>query len=526
MLFTSYEFLGFFAVLLVLYYTIPQKYQWMLLLAFSCVFYFSANPVYLIYISITILTVYLAGCMMDKYPDKVPKEWNFTKEEKKEYKRNQKKKRKFWMLAALLFNIGILAVVKYSNFVIENISAIFTNGSNTTDPSFVVSLILPMGISFYTFQAVGYLIDVYRGTIKAEKNPFKFALFISFFPQLIQGPISRYADLSKTLYEEHPFDAKTVSYGLQRILWGFFKKMVVADRLMPAVLTIIGDIDTYNGAYAFVGMVFYTIQLYADFTGGIDVTIGIGQALGIIIQENFRLPYFSTSLKEYWRRWHISMCSWFRDYIFYPLSSSKTMTNAAKVVRKKLGNEIGKRVPVYVASFVVWFTTGIWHGASWNFIAWGLANYVVLMASQELEPLYEKFHARFHLEDKPLYRLFQVARTFLLICALNLFDCYVAVSDTFRAFATMFTASNWEILWNGALLKIGLTMADYAVVFIGVLIMLAVSLIQTKENVRDKIASYPYPVRFAVWFGLFIIVLIFGAYGIGYDSSQFIYNQF
>lgn len=390
----------------------------------------------------------------------------------------------------------------------------------------LVSFLLPMGVSFYTFQAVGYLIDVYRGTIKAEKNPFKFALFISFFPQLIQGPISRYADLSKSLYEKHNFDAKTVSYGLQRMLWGFFKKMVVADRLMPAVLTIVGDINTYYGAYAFVGMLFYTIQLYADFTGGIDVTIGIGQALGITIQENFQLPYFSKSLKEYWRRWHISMCNWFRDYIFYSLSSSKRMTDIAKFARKKFGNAIGKRVPVYIASFVVWFTTGIWHGASWNFIAWGMANYVVLMVSQELEPLYEKFHVRFHCKEKRWYGLFEITRTFLLICALNLFDCYSSVFDTFRAFVSMFTTANWEILWNGALLELGLTLADYKVVCAGVIMMLAVSLIQNKQKVRNTIASYPYPIRFAIWFGLFLMVLIFGTYGIGYDSGQFIYNQF
>ena len=526
MLFTSYEFLGFIAVLLVLYYTIPQKFQWMLLLAASGFFYYCASPIYLIYISTTIITIYFAGCMMDKYPDKVPKELDLSREEKKAYKKEQKKKRRVWMLAALLLNLGILAVLKYSNFIIGNISAIFASGSENMDQSFFVSLVLPMGISFYTFQAVGYLIDVYRGTIKAEKNLGKFALFVSFFPQLVQGPISRFGDLSKTLYEKHPFDAKTVAYGLQRVLWGFFKKLVIADRLMPAVITIIDDLDKYNGAYAFVGMIFYTIQLYADFTGGIDVTIGIGQALGVTIQENFNLPYFSTSLKEYWRRWHISMASWFRDYIFYPVSSSKTMINFSKSVRKTFGDAIGKRVPVYIASFLVWFATGIWHGASWNFIAWGLANFVVLMASQELEPLYAKFHNRFHLEDKKPYRLFQIARTFMLICALNLFDCYVKVGDTFRAFGSMLTANNWDILWNGEMLKLGLTMTDYGVLLFGILVMLSVSLLQRKTKVRDFVAARPYPVRFAIWFGLFIIVLLLGAYGIGYDSSQFIYNRF
>lgn len=525
MLFTSYEFIGFIAVLLLLYYIIPQKFQWMLLLAFSCVFYYIASPVYLVYIFTTIITTYFAACQMEKHNGKVSSDLKLNHEEKKAYKKQQKKIRLRWMLACILLNIGILVVVKYLNFIIGNVNSVLSLFGNTGELSFV-SLALPMGISFYTFQAVGYLIDVYRGTVHAEKNPFKLALFVSFFPQLIQGPISRFGDLAKTLYEKHPFNSKVVAYGLQRILWGYFKKLVVADRILTAVTTIIGDIDTYHGAYAFVGMVFYTLQLYADFTGGIDITIGIAEMFGIRLQENFIRPYFSKSLKEYWRRWHISMCNWFRDYIFYPVSTSKKILNLSKFCRKHFGDSFGKRLPVYVSTFVVWFTTGIWHGASWNFIVWGLANWAVLMVSQELEPLYAKFHNRFHLENNFVYKLFQVGRTFMLVCALNLFDCYVSVADTFRAFASMFTTGNWQILWNGELLNLGLSMLDYGILIFGVMVLLAVSLIQRSGKVRDKIASRPYPVRFALWFGLFIVILLMGAYGIGYDSSQFIYNRF
>lgn len=525
MLFASYEFIGFIVLLLLLYYIIPQKFQWILLLGFSCIFYYIADPVYLIYIFTTIITTYFVTCQMEKHSGKSNSNLELTREEKKAYKQQQKKIRFRWMLACLLINIGILVAVKYLNFIISNISAVFFLSAKTDQP-FFVCLALPMGISFYTFQAMGYLIDVYRGSIHAEKNFFKFALFISFFPQLIQGPISRFGDLSKTLYEKHPFDSQTVCYGLQRVLWGFFKKLVIADRFMPTVLTLVGDYDTYHGAYAFVGMVFYTLQLYADFIGGIDITIGIAQAMGIKVQENFHRPYFSKSLKEYWRRWHISMCNWFRDYIFYPVSTSKKLMNLSKFARKHFGDNIGKRLPVYISSFVVWFTTGIWHGASWNFIVWGLGNWVVLMVSQELEPLYQRFHNRFHLEDKFFYKLFQIGRTFLLVCCLNMFDCYSSVKDTFRAFASMFTATNWQILWNGELLKIGLSMLDYGILAVGVLLMLIVSLIQRSGAVRDKIARQAYPVRFVIWFGLFLIVILMGAYGVGYDSSQFIYNRF
>ena len=447
-----------------------------------------------------------------------------SKEEKKRYKEGRKRVRRRWLVGCLVLNMGILAVVKYANFFITNLNSLLTAGGGR-GLSFL-NLALPLGISFYTFQAVGYLVDVYRGTVKAEENFFQFTLFVSFFPQLIQGPISRFGELGETLYGPHDFDRKQVCFGLQRMLWGYFKKLVVADRILAAVMTIIGDVEIYQGAYAAVGMLFYTIQLYADFTGGIDVTIGLAQTLGISVRENFNRPYFSKSLKEYWRRWHISMCSWFRDYLFYPLSTSKAMQRFTKFTRKHLGDKVGRRLPVYVSSFVVWFSTGLWHGASWNFIVWGLLNYVVLMVSEELEPLYAGFHRRFSVEGKFWYRLFQVGRTFVLICVLNIFDCYASLGETVKAIGSVFTVHNWKVLWDGSLLALGLTGLDYGILAGGCLMMLGVSLVQRGGSVREKISAKPYWVKFAVWYGLFLAVLLMGAYGVGYDASQFIYNRF
>lgn len=531
MLFTSYAFWGFAAVLLTVYYLIPKRFQWPLLLGASYFFYFVAGPDYLIYILTTTLTTYYAALRIQDNSLKqsaylkAHKE-DLSKEEKKAYKEEQKKHRLRWMVGCLLLNLCILAVVKYTNFVISNINGILSAFGQTGRLSFV-SLALPLGISFYTFQAMSYLIDVYRGTVEAQRSPFRFALFVSFFPQLIQGPISRYGDLSRTLYAEHSFDTVVVSRGLQRVLWGYFKKMVIADRILSAVTAIVGAPGSYRGAYALVGMLFYTLQLYADFTGGIDITIGLAEALGITVQENFNRPYFSKSLKEYWRRWHISMCNWFRDYIFYPVSVSKPMQRFSKFARSRMGEKIGRRLPVYLSSFAVWFATGLWHGASWNFIFWGLSNWAVLMLSEELEPCYARFHARFPtLKERWGYRLFQVLRTFLLVCVLNIFDCYRTLGDTFGVLGSLFTARNWGILWNGALLELGLSTLDYGILGLGTLLMLGVSLLQRRESVRTQIARRPYPVRFIIWYGLFLIVLLMGAYGIGYDASQFIYNQF
>lgn len=530
MLFTSYEFLGFTAALFLAYYCVPKKCQWPLLLAASYIFYFIAGPDYLIYILATTATTYGAARLIEQNADRQSaylKEYKaeLTKEEKKDYKEGQKRIRLRWLVVCLLLNTGILTVVKYTNFMIANINDVLAAFGGNRQLSFV-TLALPLGISFYTFQAMGYLIDVYRGTIRAEKQFFRFALFVSFFPQLIQGPISRFGDLSESLFERHAFNGKTVCYGLQRMLWGYFKKMVIADRILAAVTTIIGDTGTYHGAYILVGMLFYTLELYADFTGGIDITIGIAEVMGIRIQENFNRPYFSKSLKEYWRRWHISMCAWFRDYVFYPVSSSGPMQKFTKFTRKRFKGALVRHLPVHLSSFVVWLATGVWHGASWNFIVWGLLNWAVLVVSEELEPLYARFHKRFLVGKSRSYRIFQMGRTFLLVCVLNLFDCYHALSDTFGMLASLFTSGNWQVLWDGSLMNLGLSGLDYGILAVGTLMLLLVSLSQRSGSVRDKIAAKPYAVRFCVWYGLFLIVLLMGAYGIGYDASQFIYNQF
>ena len=544
MLFTSYGFLGFLLILFPLYYLIPKKAQWALLLGAGYVFYFMAGAYCLVYILVTTAIVYLLGC---KIEDLRAEQENYLKEhkaglgkeEKKAYKNGIKRRQWRALLIGLFANLGILAVVKYTNFAIYNVNLAFRLLGSERQFGFF-DIALPMGMSFYTFQALGYLIDVYRGTSRAERNPFRFALFVSFFPQLVQGPISRFGDLSKTLYQEHPFDARAVSFGLQRILWGFFKKLVIADRILVGVNEIVKNPETYGGAYVFVGMMFYALELYADFTGGIDITIGVAQTLGITVTENFNRPYFSKSIKEYWRRWHITMGTWFTDYIFYPISVCKPMLKFSKFSREHFGEAVGKRMPIYLSSFAVWFATGIWHGASWNFVVWGLGNWAVIMVSQELEPLYRKFHGtvnafvnrskagdrQFLLEGNGFYRFFQIVRTIFLMSCLRSFDCYLDVPLTFRMFGSMFTGGNWRILWDGSLLALGLSGIDYAVLAGGLFLLVAVSLIQRGGSVREKIAAKPYPARFAVWFSLFVAVLLMGAYGIGYDASQFIYNQF
>lgn len=531
MLFTSYEFVIFILACFLLYYIVPKKFQWMILLAASYFFYFMAGTFFPLFIFITSFSTYLAGRVLNKLSDEqqnyiAQRKAELTKEEKKAYKSKMNAKSKGVMLACLLFNFGILAVLKYTNFAIDNINNLFMAVGSAKEISFV-DIIIPLGISFYTFQSMGYLLDVYWGKSRAQSNFFKFALFVSFFPQLVQGPISRYNDLKDSLYKEHTADWIQIRRGLERILWGYFKKMVIADRILVAVNMIIDDPDYYRGGFVLIGMVFYAIELYADFTGGIDITIGIAQVFGIRLAENFERPFFSKNIAEYWRRWHITMGTWFKDYVFYPMSISKPLKNATTFSKKHFGKGVARRVPIYIATLVTWFATGIWHGASWNFIVWGLLNGIIILISQECEPLYARFHQKFpSLSEKRYYQGFQVIRTFLLMCSLRLLDCYRDVGTSAKMFLSMFTEFRITDLTAAEFLDMGLTGADYFIVLAGVLIMIIVSLKGRRGSVREAIDVKPFIIWYALIIGLFFAVILFGAYGIGYDAAQFIYNQF
>ena len=529
MLFTSWEFLLFLSVVFLVYYLIPKRFQWMLLLAANAFFYACAGWTGCIYISVTIISTYfisrqIESIRMRRDKDFAARRAELSREERKAYKNLTKRKTRAWLVLCMVINFGILAVLKYANFAIHIFTSVFAGAD--AQPVYL-NLVFSMGISFYTFQTMGYLLDVQHGKYPAERNIFKLALFTSFFPLLVQGPIARFGELSKTLYQPHDFDMRQVSFGLQRMLWGYFKKVVIADRILVAVTALAADANAYQGVFVLCGMVFYALGLYADFTGGIDITIGIAQVMGIKVQENFLRPYFSKNIAEYWRRWHISLASWFREYLFYPISASRPMLELSKKARAKLGNGIGKRIPVYVATIVVWFITGLWHGAAWNFIAWGLVTGIIIIASQECIPLYMRFHRRFpSLKSKSGYRLFEVLRTFFLLSSIRIFDCYRDVPTSFRMFFSIFTKWNWGELFSGAMAKLGLTTADYIVSGVGAVMLIAFSLIQRRGSVREQLSEKPMWVRYGAIAVLIIIVLVFGAYGIGYDSSQFIYNQF
>ena len=532
MSFTSVSFIIFLCATLLLYYLVPKRAQWWVLLAASYIFYFAAGSWYLPFIIFTTLSSYAIARVMSNNLSRegeylAEHRESMDKDARKAYKAGQKKKRFCVLLVGILLNFGILAVLKYTGFAISNVNLII--GAFGGTKLGIPSLILPLGISFYTFQTMGYLIDVYRGKTQAEKNPFRLALFVSFFPQLVQGPISRHSDLASQLYAPHRAEWGNIVPGMIRICWGFFKKLVVADTVMIVIKEIVSDTEKYGGAYVLFLIIAYSVEIYADFTGGIDITIGIGEAMGIKIAENFNRPFASTSTKEYWNRWHITMGSWFTDYVFYPLSITKSMQRLSKWSRAHLGNAVGKRVPVYTATIITWFLTGLWHGASWNFIVWGLLNCLVILVSQECQPLYNKLNKRFpRLVRSGFWTVYLRAQTFMIMGTIRVLDVYRNVPVTFKMLGTIFyDGSGWQSFLSGGFLSLGLDISAFAVIAVGILLMLAVSEISSRGDrpLKNRLADKPL-LAFGCMAVLIFAILIFGSYGIGFDASQFIYTQF
>lgn len=527
MLLVSYEFGLFLILLTVVYYLLPGRFQWILLLAASCLFYLCGGPLYILYPLITTITTWMLARRMGRISAdarQYVKAQGFDREQKKAYNRTVKSRRKRLLLLGLFLNFGILAVLKYANFALQNVNGLLHLFHSPLEFNYV-GWLLPLGISYYTFQSMGYLIDVYNSKYEPEQNPARFALFVSFFPQLVAGPISRFDQIKEDLFAPHAFDARRLKIGAERMLWGYFKKLVIADRLGPAVTAIISSPSEYNGIYVLLGMVGYTVWMYADFAGGIDIVIGVAQILGVKLPENFDRPFMSASLAEFWRRWHMSLMQWLREYIFFPVSTSRFSKKVSAVTGKLLGRKAGQKAPVYIANIVVWLTAGIWHGASWNFVAWGMANCIVMLVSAELSGVYRSFRKRFAFTGSRGYHWFGIVRTFFLFCCLEMFEYYPFLT-VFTMFGNMLTSSSLLQLADGRMTSLGLGGMDWILLLVGVAVMALGAVFQKKDGYREWLDRKPVWLQYAAVFGLFLVVLLTGAYGQGYDASQFIYNQF
>ena len=354
----------------------------------------------------------------------------------------------------------------------------------------------------------------------------KYALFILFFPQIMQGPIGRYNDLAPQLFEPCKFDYDRLKSGLVRMLWGFFKKMVIADRAAFLVNTVFDNWKPYGGAVIWVAVFLYAVQLYADFSGYMDIALGAGEALGIRLSENFRTPYFSKSTAEFWRRWHITLGTWFRDYLFYPIIRTKLFQKVAK--SKKLPKFVKTNIPTIAGLAVVWLITGIWHGADWHYAAWGIYYGMIIIASSLLAPVYEKLTKLLRIKtDCFSYKLFQIVRTFLIVLVGYVLFRGNGLMAAFKMIKSMFTVYNPWVFTDGTLLTLGLDAANWNVLILSMLILLAVSIANENGiNVRERISQQNIIFQWICYLAGIFAVLIFGIYGSGYDASAFMYLNF
>lgn len=515
----SYTFPAFLIVLLFVYYLVPGRIQWALLFFASILFYLSGGIAGFIWPVLTVLSTWFLAKKIGRMTQQAKTEinrQNLDKAQRKEWNKSVKKKQFRLLTAGLIFNFGILLGWKYGAAVL----AAFT-GTSGGGGGFL-GLALPLGISYYTFQAMGYLIDVYRRKYEPEPNPAKLGLYICYFPQMTAGPISRFDRQKPELFAAHSFDQRNVSFGAERMLWGYFKKLVIADRMRLLVEPVIGAPEAYGGIYAFLGMLGYGIWLYADFSGGIDLVLGLSQMFGISLPENFDHPFSSQNVGEFWRRWHMSLMQWFREYIFFPVSTSKASRALSEKVQKKFGKKAGNRVPVYLATISVWLVTGIWHGTGGNYLLWGLANGAVILLSQELTKCYQEYRGRFPFTNRPWYRYFGRIRTFFLFCLLTSFQYGLLP----RLFHSRQAGVPINGLSGGSFWPAGFNRLDGGILLAGLLLFAAASRMQAKGSVRERLERLPFVLRYCLVFGLFLIVLTAGVYGQGYDASQFIYNQF
>ena len=525
----SLTYIAFIFVVCLIYFIVPKKIKWVVLLLASYIFYFISSSKLMIFMLLTTLSIYIAALVMGKIDEKTKqKAEKIEKDAKKQLKQKAKRNKKWVIAITVIINFGFLIFLKYFNFLAENINSLLSALHISTEIPFR-EIILPLGISYYTLQAVSYVIDVYRGRVKPDKNLGRVALFVSFFPQMVEGPIGRYESLANQLHEPHQFQYNNAKFGIQLMLWGYFKKMVIADRTALFVNEVFGSYAQYSGITIVLAIILYTVQIYAEFSGCMDIVRGTAQIMGINMAKNFERPFFSKSVQEFWRRWHITLGAWLKDYIFYPISFSKLtmkLTNFAKKVFKN--SYISKLIPAAFALFFVWFGNGIWHGASWKYICYGLYYYVIMLIGMLLEPLGNKLIKTFKINTKCFsYKIWQMLRTtgFVLI-GMMIFRSRT-LQDAWNMFVSIFTFKDIGMLFQGTLFQIGLKTADFIVIIVGVVIMFVVSLWQEKGyHIREKIAKQNLPFRWILYYGIIFAILIFGIYGPGYVASDFIYGQF
>ena len=526
MSFTTVQFAIFFAVVFLAYYALPRKWQWPLLLVASYGFYSAAAPACLVYLFATTLVTYLGAFAIDANLKKQKayikaRGASLSRDEKKSYKAGQEKKRKLVVALVAIFVLGLLGVFKYSAFFLENIKW-FARCMGRGNISLTISLMLPIGLSFYIFQSLGYCIDVYREEVPSERNFFKHALFVSYFPQVLQGPIGNYGRLAPQFFAGHDFDYEKVVFGAQRIAWGLFKKFMIANMIVDCINPVWSNVGDYPGFICWAAILFlYSIQLYADFSGYMDIACGCSQMLGVNLDENFQTPYFAKSIAEFWRRWHITLGEWFKNYLFYPLLRSEWNNSLRKKLSSSTPKHIANAIPTALALFIVWVLIGLWHGAAWSYVLYGLFHGSFIIIGVLLDPLYAHFHSSFpRLCASRIYSLFQILRTFSIVTIGYAIFKPADLSATYEIMRQMFSAID-----GGGIYQIQYTLHhSFIKVFCWIAFMLVVDVIhytKPKGTIRAWVHNLHWYVRWPVYILGIWLVIFYGLYGSGFEQFEY-----
>ncbi len=525
MSYASFSFLLFSGIVVLLYYIVPKKFQRHLLLAANIFFYVYAGIQYVPFLVATLLATFFAGKAMGKIYEEeklLLKECSVVAEKKK-VKADCKAKAKKPLILALIITVGLLVACKYTKFLLTNVNSVLS--AVGLGQIGIFKMIVPLGVSFYTFMAISYVLDIYWKRYEAERSFLNYAVYLTYFPHIAQGPIDRFNHFKQQLPKEGiAFDGVKVSDGAQLVILGLFKKLVIADRLGIFVSEIYSNYKNYSGLILIVATVLYSIQIYADFSGCIDIVSGVSEMFGIKLQKNFDHPYFSKNIPEFWRRWHMSLGEWFKDYIYYPISVSKLVKKVKKNSKSKKFSELfSSCFPI----LIVWLTTGIWHGASWNYVAWGLYYAAIMIAGTVFEPLCNKINTKLHINTESFsWKLWQMTRTFILCCIGRVFFRANGLRAALHIFKSMFSGLSMKYLAGDAIFNYGLDWKNFVFVLFAILILWAIDMLQERMHIREELRKQGIIFRWLIIFLGIFAVIIFGIYGPGYDASTFIYDQF
>jgi len=522
--YTSFAFFVlYFGITYIVYTLAPQKAKWCVLLLGSYVFYFVSARGMIISLILATLIVWGAGMWISKLDETFKsKRKGLEREEKKKLKAQYSKYKSRVLALGVILTLSILIICKYTNFFIDTANTLFKLDMEGLD------IAQPLGISFFTLQAISYLADVHSGKYEAQKNPLRVALYLAFMLTIVEGPFARYDQLGTQLQECKKFNIKDFVRGAQRVVWGLFKKVVIADRAFEFVNSVFDNDYKYSGVVVAAAVLFYTLQLYCEFSGVMDVMCGLGEMMGLELPENFERPFFAKSINEFWQRWHITLGSWLRDYIFYPISFSKGFMNASKKARAKFSPYYANLIPTSVALFFVWFTNGFWHGAGWKYIVYGLYYYVLMMVGMFLEPLFKKFCGALHINrTSNAFKLFQMLRTFVIVNIGMLIFRADTLSQAVRMGVSIVANPNIKAIMPGSGNGLGLDLYDYAILLLGTVIVFVAGVVRERDiDIRTKILNMPYIVQFVIYMLSLLVIVIFGAYGEGYGVVDLIYANF